>query len=197
MSNHREHRGQVPFCLCMSMKTRALSPLLWAKLNIRSEKEPVQTGASLPANKLCPLLSTQWNLQIRGHSAGVQDVQGHPLPPISKRVAGGTQKKAQKRKGYENRIQNEWRKCFISLHCRAGWVPGKCCCSSLAQPQALSGYLVLSPDQGPTARTSTAHSISFMDMPSSLLFSESLDFRSRDVRPQLKHFLKPLLSRDL
>ncbi|XP_058701198.1 cilia- and flagella-associated protein 100 [Poecile atricapillus] len=46
-------------------------------------------------------------------------------------------------------------------------------------------------------RTNTAHSISFTDMPSSLLFSESLDFRSRDVRPQLKHFLKPLLSRDL
>ncbi|XP_041320853.1 cilia- and flagella-associated protein 100 [Pyrgilauda ruficollis] len=49
-------------------------------------------------------------------------------------------------------------------------------------------------DQGPT---DTAHSVTFTDIPSSLLFSESLDFRSRDVRPQLKHFLKPLLSRDL
>ncbi|OWK63599.1 Coiled-coil domain-containing protein 37 [Lonchura striata] len=49
-------------------------------------------------------------------------------------------------------------------------------------------------DQGPT---STAHSVTFTDMPSSLLFSESLDFRSRDVRPQLKQFLKPLLSREL
>ncbi|XP_023791079.1 cilia- and flagella-associated protein 100 [Cyanistes caeruleus] len=52
-------------------------------------------------------------------------------------------------------------------------------------------------DQDPTGRTNTAHGTSFTDMPSSLLFSESLDFRSRDVRPQLKHFLKPLLSRDL
>ncbi|XP_066182749.1 cilia- and flagella-associated protein 100 [Sylvia atricapilla] len=52
-------------------------------------------------------------------------------------------------------------------------------------------------DQSPTAGTNSANSISFMDMPSSLLFSESLDFRSRDVRPQLKHFLKPLLSREL
>ncbi|XP_066051258.1 cilia- and flagella-associated protein 100 [Chamaea fasciata] len=51
-------------------------------------------------------------------------------------------------------------------------------------------------DQGPTA-TNTAHSISFTDIPSSLLFSESLDFRSHDVRPQLQHFLKPLLSREL
>ncbi|XP_064288808.1 cilia- and flagella-associated protein 100 [Passer domesticus] len=49
-------------------------------------------------------------------------------------------------------------------------------------------------DQGPT---DTAHSVTFTDIPSSLLFSESLDFRSRDVRPQLKHFLKPLLSREL
>ncbi|XP_053810104.1 cilia- and flagella-associated protein 100 isoform X2 [Vidua chalybeata] len=49
-------------------------------------------------------------------------------------------------------------------------------------------------DQGPT---NTAQSVTFTDMPSSLLFSESLDFRSRDVRPQLKHFLKPLLSREL
>ncbi|XP_048171531.1 cilia- and flagella-associated protein 100 [Corvus hawaiiensis] len=52
-------------------------------------------------------------------------------------------------------------------------------------------------DQGLTAGTSTAPSISFTDMPSSLLFSESLDFRSHDVMPQLKHFLKPLLSREL
>ncbi|KAL9838766.1 LOW QUALITY PROTEIN: cilia- and flagella-associated protein 100 [Geothlypis trichas] len=47
-------------------------------------------------------------------------------------------------------------------------------------------------DQGPSG-----HSVTFTDIPSSLLFSESLDFRARDVRPQLKHFLKPLLSRDL
>uniref|UniRef100_H0ZD09 Cilia and flagella associated protein 100 n=1 Tax=Taeniopygia guttata TaxID=59729 RepID=H0ZD09_TAEGU len=49
-------------------------------------------------------------------------------------------------------------------------------------------------DQGPT---SAAHSVTFTDMPRSLLVSESLDFRSRDVRPQLKQFLKPLLSREL
>lgn len=47
----------VLFCLCISMKTCILSPLLWMKLNIKSEQEPIQTGASLPANKLCPLLS--------------------------------------------------------------------------------------------------------------------------------------------
>ncbi|XP_057246195.1 cilia- and flagella-associated protein 100 [Malurus melanocephalus] len=52
-------------------------------------------------------------------------------------------------------------------------------------------------DQDPTARTNTAHSTSFTDMPSSLLFAESLDFRSHDDKPQLKHFLKPLLSREL
>ncbi|XP_015496446.2 cilia- and flagella-associated protein 100 [Parus major] len=52
-------------------------------------------------------------------------------------------------------------------------------------------------DQDQPSRTNTAHGTSFTDMPSSLLFSESLEFRSRDVRPQLKHFLKPLLSRDL
>ncbi|XP_050168960.1 cilia- and flagella-associated protein 100 [Myiozetetes cayanensis] len=50
-------------------------------------------------------------------------------------------------------------------------------------------------DQGLTART--AHTTSFTDMPRSLLHSESLDFRSRDSRPQLKHFLKPLLTREL
>ncbi|XP_027738500.1 cilia- and flagella-associated protein 100 [Empidonax traillii] len=50
-------------------------------------------------------------------------------------------------------------------------------------------------DQGLTART--AHTTSFTDMPPSLLHSESLDFRSRDIRPQLKHFLKPLLTREL
>lgn len=52
-------------------------------------------------------------------------------------------------------------------------------------------------DQDPTARTNTAHSFSFTDIPSSLMFSESLDFRSRDVSPQLKQFLKPLSSREL
>ncbi|XP_017924238.2 cilia- and flagella-associated protein 100 [Manacus vitellinus] len=50
-------------------------------------------------------------------------------------------------------------------------------------------------DQGVTART--AHTVSFTDMPSSLLYSESLDSRSRDIRPQLKQFLKPLLTREL
>ncbi|XP_027496654.1 cilia- and flagella-associated protein 100 [Corapipo altera] len=49
-------------------------------------------------------------------------------------------------------------------------------------------------DQGVTART--AHTDSFTDMPSSLLYSESLDSRSRDIRPQLKQFLKPLLTRE-
>lgn len=52
-------------------------------------------------------------------------------------------------------------------------------------------------DQDPTARTSSAPSFSFTDIPSSLMFSEGLDFRSRDVSPQLKQFLKPLLSREL
>ncbi|XP_032927464.1 cilia- and flagella-associated protein 100 isoform X2 [Catharus ustulatus] len=51
-------------------------------------------------------------------------------------------------------------------------------------------------DQDPTARTSSAPSFSFTDIPSSL-FSEGLDFSSHDVSPQLKQFLKPLLSRDL
>ncbi|XP_027556818.1 cilia- and flagella-associated protein 100 [Neopelma chrysocephalum] len=49
-------------------------------------------------------------------------------------------------------------------------------------------------DQGLKART--AHTVSFTDMPSSLLYSESLDSRSRDIRPQLKQFLKPLLTRE-
>ncbi|KAJ7406893.1 cilia- and flagella-associated protein 100 [Willisornis vidua] len=52
-------------------------------------------------------------------------------------------------------------------------------------------------DQGLTARTNTAHSTSYTDLPSSLLYSESLDFRSHVVRPQLKHFLKPLLTREV
>lgn len=99
--------GRFSFAFACPWK-RALSPLFRMKLNIKNEKEPVQTGASLTNSLLTNFVhfSTQWNLQIREHSAGVQDVQGHPLPPISKRVARGTQKKAQKRKGYENRIKN-------------------------------------------------------------------------------------------
>ncbi|KAM7041042.1 cilia- and flagella-associated protein 100 [Acridotheres tristis] len=53
------------------------------------------------------------------------------------------------------------------------------------------------PSTAEQARTNTAHSFSFTDIPSSLMFSESLDFRSRDVSPQLKQFLKPLSSREL
>ncbi|XP_062356894.1 cilia- and flagella-associated protein 100 [Cinclus cinclus] len=55
----------------------------------------------------------------------------------------------------------------------------------------------LCPPAAEQARTNTAHSFSFMDIPSSLMFSENLDFGSRDVSPQLKQFLKPLLSREL
>ncbi|TRZ21893.1 hypothetical protein HGM15179_005182 [Zosterops borbonicus] len=44
-------------------------------------------------------------------------------------------------------------------------------------------------DQGSTGTTNTDHSSSFMDMPSSLLFSESLDFRSRE-EPEL-YFTDP------
>ncbi|XP_076201978.1 cilia- and flagella-associated protein 100 [Aptenodytes patagonicus] len=54
--------------------------------------------------------------------------------------------------------------------------------------------------QGLTARTNTASpsSTSYIDVPSSLLSSKSLDFRSlQEIRPQLKNFLKPLSTRKL
>ncbi|XP_056372117.1 cilia- and flagella-associated protein 100-like [Oenanthe melanoleuca] len=52
-------------------------------------------------------------------------------------------------------------------------------------------------DQDPAARTSTAPSLSFTDLPSSLMATEGLNFRARDINPQLKQFLKPLLAREL
>ncbi|XP_009328203.1 PREDICTED: coiled-coil domain-containing protein 37 [Pygoscelis adeliae] len=54
--------------------------------------------------------------------------------------------------------------------------------------------------QGLTARTNAAspYSTSYIDVPSSLLSSKSLDFRSlHEIRPQLKNFLKPLSTRKL
>ncbi|XP_075014975.1 cilia- and flagella-associated protein 100 [Calonectris borealis] len=54
--------------------------------------------------------------------------------------------------------------------------------------------------QGLTARTNAAspYSTGYRDVPSSLLTSKSLDFRSlREIRPQPKNFLKPLSTRKL
>ncbi|XP_040974701.1 cilia- and flagella-associated protein 100 isoform X1 [Aquila chrysaetos chrysaetos] len=54
--------------------------------------------------------------------------------------------------------------------------------------------------QGLTARTNAAspYGTSHIDVPSSLLSSKSLDFRSlHGIRPQLKNFLKPLSTRKL
>ncbi|KAM6413684.1 cilia- and flagella-associated protein 100 [Rhynochetos jubatus] len=76
---------------------------------------------------------------------------------------------------------------------------GRAAHSSPGQPHALS-VPMFSPGQGLTARTNTAsrHSTSYMDVPSSLLSSKSLDFRSLcEIRPQLKNFLKPLSARKL
>uniref|UniRef100_A0A8C4UM78 Cilia and flagella associated protein 100 n=1 Tax=Falco tinnunculus TaxID=100819 RepID=A0A8C4UM78_FALTI len=55
-------------------------------------------------------------------------------------------------------------------------------------------------ERGLTARTNAAalHSASYIDVPSSLLSSESLDFRSLpEIKPQHRNFLKPLLTRKL
>lgn len=81
-----------------------------------------------------------------------------------------------------------------------GECQGKATHSSLGQLHALSVHLFLSPGQGLTARTNTAspYSTSYIDVPSSLLSSKSLDFRSlHEIRPQLKNFLKPLSTRKL
>lgn len=94
------------YCLCMPLKTCALLSLLWMKINIKNLKEPVQTGAFLPANKLCPLLSTQWYIHIQEHSAGVHDVPGLHLPTLSERVAEGSWRKARKGRGFGNSIQS-------------------------------------------------------------------------------------------
>ncbi|XP_009078924.1 PREDICTED: coiled-coil domain-containing protein 38 [Acanthisitta chloris] len=54
--------------------------------------------------------------------------------------------------------------------------------------------------QGLAARTNTAspHCTTYTDLPSSLLSSEGLDFGSfHGIRPRLRHFLKPLLTRKL
>lgn len=125
--SHWEHSGQDLVCLPMSLKTCALLSLLWMKLNIKNLKEPVQTRAFPPANKLCPLLSTQWYIHIQEYSAGVHDVQGLHLPTLSERVAEGTWKRAQKGRGFGNRIQSWWRKGLACQPHRAGWVPGKSC----------------------------------------------------------------------
>ncbi|KAM6247377.1 cilia- and flagella-associated protein 100 [Spheniscus humboldti] len=81
-----------------------------------------------------------------------------------------------------------------------GECQGKATHSSLGQLHAISVHLFLSPGQGLTARTNTAspYSTSYIDVPSSLLSSKSLDFRSlHEIRPQLKNFLKPLSTRKL
>lgn len=54
-----ESAQRVGSLLPLHIHDNVHSSLLWMKLNIKSEKEPVQTEVSLPANKLCPLLSTQ------------------------------------------------------------------------------------------------------------------------------------------
>ncbi|XP_054693598.1 cilia- and flagella-associated protein 100 isoform X2 [Grus americana] len=54
--------------------------------------------------------------------------------------------------------------------------------------------------QGPTARTNavSTYSTSYVDVPSSLLSSKSLEFSSlHEIRSQLKNFLKPLSTRKL
>ncbi|KAM9226979.1 LOW QUALITY PROTEIN: cilia- and flagella-associated protein 100 [Leptosomus discolor] len=81
-----------------------------------------------------------------------------------------------------------------------GECQGRAAHSSRGQPPALSVHLFLSPGQGLTARTNAAtpYSTTYIDVPSSLLSSESLDFRSlHEIRPQLKNFLKPLSTRKL
>ncbi|KAM6126476.1 LOW QUALITY PROTEIN: cilia- and flagella-associated protein 100 [Phoenicopterus ruber ruber] len=70
--------------------------------------------------------------------------------------------------------------------------------SSLGRPHALSVHLFSSPGHGLTARTNAAspYGTSYIDVPSSLLSSKGLDFRSlHEIRPQLKNFLKPLSTR--
>lgn len=81
-----------------------------------------------------------------------------------------------------------------------GECQGRAARSPLGQPHALSAHLLFSPGQGPTARTNAARPsrISYIDVPSSLLPSKSLDFRSlHETRPQLRNFLKPLSARKL
>ncbi|XP_069668245.1 cilia- and flagella-associated protein 100 isoform X1 [Haliaeetus albicilla] len=81
-----------------------------------------------------------------------------------------------------------------------GECQGRAAHSSLGQPHALSVHLFLSPGQGLTAGTNTTGpcGTSHIDVPSSLLSSKSLDFRSlHGIRPQLKNFLKPLSTRKL
>ncbi|KAM9272183.1 LOW QUALITY PROTEIN: cilia- and flagella-associated protein 100 [Cariama cristata] len=67
-------------------------------------------------------------------------------------------------------------------------------------PHALYVHLFLSPGQHLTARINAAspYSTSYIDVPSSLLSSKSLDFTSvHEIRPQLKNFQKPLSTRKL
>ncbi|XP_055566319.1 cilia- and flagella-associated protein 100 isoform X1 [Falco cherrug] len=79
-----------------------------------------------------------------------------------------------------------------------GECQGRAAPSSLGWSPRLGVHLFLPP--GLTARTNAAalHSASYIDVPSSLLSSESLDFRSLpEIKPQHRNFLKPLLTRKL
>ncbi|XP_009468100.1 PREDICTED: coiled-coil domain-containing protein 37 [Nipponia nippon] len=72
--------------------------------------------------------------------------------------------------------------------------------ASKANEESASPPTTAEQGQGLTARTNAASpcSTSYIDEPSSLLSSKSLDFRSlHEIRPQLKNFLKPLSTRRL
>ncbi|XP_009579315.1 PREDICTED: coiled-coil domain-containing protein 37-like [Fulmarus glacialis] len=72
--------------------------------------------------------------------------------------------------------------------------------ASKANEESASPPTTAEQGQGLTARTYAAspYSTSYIDVPSSLLSSKSLDFRSlHEIRPQLKNFLKPLSTRKL